>query len=94
MPMLRISSRLLVGKPECASCANSFDPESLEAMEIHEAKSGVKFDLPNEIFDPFDQQAMAAYTCRSCGAELMTEGTTTAAECPECGDPFDENDIK
>lgn len=75
------------GKLECASCSNSFDLESLEAMQIDETKSGVKFDLPSETFDQNDQQAMAAYICQSCGAELMTEGTTTATECPYCGSP-------
>lgn len=75
------------GKLECASCSNSFDLESMEAMQIDETKSGVKFDRPDETFDVSDQQAMAAYTCQSCGAELMTEGTTTATECPYCGSP-------
>ncbi|MBQ1257599.1 MAG: hypothetical protein IIX93_10040 [Clostridia bacterium] len=75
------------GKLECASCSNSFDLESIESMQLDETKSGVKFDLPAGHFDHSDQQAMAAYICQSCGAELMTEGTTTATECPYCGSP-------
>ena len=30
---------------------------------------------------------MQAYLCKNCGAELITEDTTTAAECPYCGSP-------
>lgn len=75
------------GKLDCAACSNSFDLESIEAMQIDETQSGVKFSRPDETFDISDVQNMAAYTCKSCGAELMTEGTTTATECPYCGSP-------
>jgi len=30
---------------------------------------------------------MHGYICQGCGAELMTEETTTATECPYCGSP-------
>ncbi|MBR3927396.1 MAG: hypothetical protein IKJ65_00180 [Clostridia bacterium] len=73
------------GKLDCASCSNSFDLESIEAMQIDDTKSGVKFERPTERFDSSDGEQIAAYTCQSCGAELMTEGTTTATECPYCG---------
>ena len=31
--------------------------------------------------------AMRAYSCPSCGAELICEATTAAASCPYCGNP-------
>lgn len=75
------------GKLECASCGNSYDLESMEAMQVSEERSGVQFNLPTEGFDAADTQEMQGYICKSCGAELMTEGTTTATECPYCGSP-------
>lgn len=75
------------GKLECASCSNIFDLESIEAMQLDETKGSVKFDRPEETYSEKDAQEMAAYTCQSCGAELITEGTTTATECPYCGSP-------
>ena len=75
------------GKLECASCGNSYDLESMEAMQINDERGGVKFDMPAESFGAGDAEAMQAYMCKSCGAELITEGTTTATECPYCGSP-------
>lgn len=75
------------GKLECASCSNHYDLETLEAMQLSQEKGGVQFDLPAGGFDNQDVQQMQGYICKSCGAELMTEGTTTATECPYCGSP-------
>ena len=75
------------GKLECAACQNSFDLESIEDMSASGEKSGLKFDRPTETYDSSDASSISAYTCKSCGAELMTEGTTTATECPYCGSP-------
>lgn len=34
-----------------------------------------------------DEAGVQGYICENCGAELMTEDTTTATECPYCGSP-------
>lgn len=34
-----------------------------------------------------DGNGMRAYTCPSCGAELICESTTAATSCPYCGNP-------
>ena len=75
------------GKLECASCGNSYDVEALEAMNPIESDEGIQFEMPKQTFDEGDAQTMQAYVCKSCGAELMTEETTTATECPYCGSP-------
>ena len=75
------------GKLECAACQNSFDLESIEDMNLSEETKALKFDRPTETFDSADAESITAYTCSACGAELMTEGTTTATECPYCGSP-------
>lgn len=75
------------GKLECAACSNSFDLEAMEAMQVSGERGAVRFDMPSAGFTEGDSQGMQAYICSSCGAELMTEGTTTATECPYCGSP-------
>ncbi len=75
------------GRLECVSCGNSYETDALDAMNITQPSGGVQFDLPKETFGAEDANGMQAYICKSCGAELMTEGTTTATECPYCGSP-------
>lgn len=75
------------GKLECAACGNSYDTEAIEAMNPAEIEYGPAFALPADTFDNEDAAGMQAYICEGCGAELMTEGTTTATECPYCGSP-------
>ena len=72
---------------KCASCGNSYELEAMEAMQVSEERGGVQFDLPTEGFDASEAAQMQAYICQGCGAELMTEETTTATECPYCGSP-------
>lgn len=76
------------GKLECGACLNSYDIEALEAMQAPQERSGVHFDMPTETFDAQDAEKIQAYICQGCGAELMTEETTTATECPYCGSPM------
>ena len=75
------------GKLACAACGNSYAPELIEAMDAPPQGGGVRFDLPKESFSAREGDAMQAYVCNSCGAELMTDDTTTATECPYCGSP-------
>ena len=75
------------GKLECAACGNSYETEAIEAMNPAETDESPAFALPEEMFKAEDAAGMQAYLCESCGAELITEGTTTATECPYCGSP-------
>jgi len=75
------------GKLECAACGNSFDLDVLEAMNESEEKSSIQFDMPTETFNASEAAQMRSYICQGCGAELMTEETTTSTECPYCGSP-------
>ena len=74
------------GKLECASCGNSYEPEALEMMTPEESGEEISFASSAERFDA-GEAGVQAYLCKNCGAELMTEDTTTAAECPYCGSP-------
>lgn len=75
------------GKLECASCGNSYELDAIQAMSASESVDRLEFENQAETFDASDAEGMQAFTCKNCGAELMTEGTTTATECPYCGSP-------
>ena len=75
------------GKLECAACGNSYELDALEAMNESQETGSIQFDMPTETFDESEAAQMRAYICQGCGAELMTEETTTATECPYCGSP-------
>ena len=75
------------GKLECKACGNSYALDALEAMQASDEKGGIRFDMPTESFDAQEAAQMRSYICQACGAELLTEETTTATECPYCGSP-------
>ena len=74
------------GKLECAACGNAFEPETLEMLNASECGEQISFERPKESFQEVEE-GVRAYVCENCGAELMTENTTTAIECPYCGSP-------
>ncbi len=74
------------GKLACASCGNEYDPDAIEAL-TGDSGSNIQFDRPEDGYSAGDAASMQAYTCEACGAELVTDGTTTATECPYCGSP-------
>ena len=75
------------GKLTCAACQNSYELDVLETMQAEQNEEDIRFDVRAEAFDTQDAQQMQAYICENCGAELVTEDTTTATECPYCGSP-------
>ena len=73
------------GRLECAACGNNYEPEALEMLNASESGEQISFERPKEGFRA--EEGVQAYLCKNCGAELITEDTTTAAECPYCGSP-------
>ena len=73
------------GKLECASCGNHYELDALEALNGPQAGETIQFDMSAPTFDAVEAAQMRSYICQGCGAELMTEETTTATECPYCG---------
>ena len=73
------------GKMICAACDSQFDQEVIDALNAPEDSGVVDFVTPTEKYSASDAAQMQSYHCKSCGAELVTEGTTTATECPFCG---------
>lgn len=74
------------GKMECASCGNAFDTEAMEVLSTAENREKISFENAAQNFEE-NESGVQAYACKNCGAELMTEDTTTAACCPYCGSP-------
>ena len=75
------------GKLECKACSNSYELDAIEVMNAPDEQRGIQFDMQTQTFDQQEASHMQAYICNGCGAELMTEETTTATECPYCGSP-------
>jgi DNA-directed RNA polymerase subunit RPC12/RpoP len=62
-------------KWKCHYCFSEFTKEELDA--VHSTA-----DIPDE-----DQPELESYHCTSCGAELITDGTTSATFCLYCKNP-------
>jgi len=75
------------GKMKCIACATAYEVADIEALFAPQEESGVDFETPSETFGAQDQAQIQGYNCQTCGAELITEGSTTATECPYCGSP-------
>ena len=61
---------------------------SEEAAEKQEKEAAEGWDF-SSVSDDWGEDAgsMRAYTCPSCGAELICEETTAATSCPYCDNP-------
>ena len=81
------------GKLQCDYCGSSYDVSEFEkSMESADAKAAEAF-RDNGTWDTSeigqdwgaDASEMKAYSCPSCGAELICEAATAATSCPYCG---------
>lgn len=87
------------GKLECEFCGSSYDVAEIEklyaeknqqaeqaaaAAQEKEAQQA-QAETPDE--DGWNEEGMKAYSCPSCGAELICDATTAATSCPYCGNP-------
>lgn len=85
------------GKLECDYCGSSYDVAEIEALyEQKEDAAEAAFEIAEEtLWDMSglsedwgeDGGKMKAYSCPSCGAELICDETTAATSCPYCGNP-------
>lgn len=81
-----------VGKMKCPFCDSEFELESLKELDevlSNEKPEDMSWDTNAGLdFNDNEEQNMAAYSCKSCGAEIITEKTTGASSCPYCGNPI------
>ncbi len=75
----------------CGSCGNTFDPETIRAVNQIEQEDtqheDMRWEMEPESFSSEDMEKTKTYSCSSCGAQLFTEETTVATECAFCGSP-------
>lgn len=75
----------------CGSCGNTFDPETIIAVnQIEREDRGhedMRWDMDDRGFTQAEAAQTKAYSCSSCGAELFMEETTVATACAFCGSP-------
>ena len=80
-------------KVVCDFCGSSFDPAEISAefaaANQTAAKAGTALKESNDVLQWSDEEAahMRAYSCPSCGAQLICDENTAATSCPYCGNP-------
>lgn len=88
---LKFSSKS--GKLDCEYCGESFEVETMELIyagkEEAAAKvaSDPKWSFDTAQWEEEEASHMKAYTCPSCGAEIICDDTTAATSCPYCNNP-------
>ena len=91
------------GKLECDFCGAQYDVAQIEAMNAAKEQQASAAFQAAEGAAPQQETAwdtsgmstdwgaegagMKAYSCPSCGAELMCDASTAATSCPYCGNP-------
>ena len=69
--------------------ADTSVPEGFEEFDAaaQPEPSAVNTENAGDGWSPQEAGKMKAYSCTSCGAELVCEETTAATSCPYCGNP-------
>lgn len=84
------------GKLECEYCGSAYSVEEIEKLyEEKEQDAREAFQDEEGQWDTStlsgdwgeDGEKMRAYSCPSCGAQLICDETTAATSCPYCGNP-------
>jgi len=81
------------GKVACDYCGESFEVATIELMyagkEEIAARAAIEpeWDFGMEEWGEEEAAHMKAYTCPSCGAQIICDETTAATSCPYCNNP-------
>lgn len=81
-----------VSKMKCPYCDTEIEMEALKALDADlgsQAEDNLNWntDAGTE-WSEADAAGTASYGCKSCGAQIVTDSTTTASSCPYCGSPI------
>ncbi|MCQ2495907.1 MAG: hypothetical protein MJ131_04875 [Lachnospiraceae bacterium] len=78
-----------VGKMKCPYCDSEFEMDSLKELDdvlANEIVDNMDWNTSaGEDFNDAEANGMSAYSCQSCGAQILTDKTTAASSCPFCG---------
>ena len=75
-----------VGKLTCDYCLSEFDTEEIQKLYAGKNAEAAAAEATEREWGD-DAGNMSAYTCSTCGAELICEKETAATSCPYCGNP-------
>lgn len=73
------------GKFDCEFCDSVFEEDYLTSLDDNAFDNVKKAD--GEEYGKADEGAQLVYSCPSCGAEVVTDGTTAATMCYYCHNP-------
>lgn len=85
-----------IGKLKCDYCESEYQINEIEDLYKEKEEKAAKafeekesnWDIESAGNDWGDElEKMRAYSCSSCGAELICDDTTAATSCPYCGNP-------
>ena len=71
------------GKLKCMFCESVFTQEECAAFFKEQESQEAAKQYGSDWGDDADD--MKAYSCNTCGAEILTDGNTGATRCPYCG---------
>ncbi len=84
-------------KVTCEYCGTEFEVATIEAMFAKKEEDAAAAQAAKEAkwdtraaggdWSEEEAEAMKAFTCSSCGAEIVSDGNTMATECCYCGNP-------
>ncbi len=84
-------------KVTCEYCGTEFEVATIEEMFAKKEEDAARAQAAKEAkwdtraaggdWSQEEADAMKAFTCSSCGAEIVSDGNTMATECCYCGNP-------
>lgn len=76
---------------KCPYCDSEFDINAVvqHNSEMASENEEMKWDTAaGGQWNESELSGMSVYSCKSCGAEIMTDSTTAASKCPYCDSPI------
>ncbi len=81
-----------IGKLKCDSCGNEYEQELMRQVDEAMGQSSQADEMDWKKagagqWQDEERKKLHAYSCPSCGAEIVVDETTAATECVYCGNP-------
>ena len=73
-------------KFHCDYCLSEYTEEEIKALN-KDIEKEVEVKAEETLDEPLEQTHLASYNCNSCGAEVVTDDTTTSTFCYYCHNP-------
>lgn len=80
-----------LGKVKCPFCDTEFDVSTFSQLDAEldqQQDENLNWKTESDNTWGEDAEGMSYYTCKSCGAQIVTDDTTAASKCPYCDNPI------